>query len=46
MMMIHSVGERQWEEVNWNGDRQRTCINMELVTYCRLLYPNMVTVGS
>jgi hypothetical protein len=44
--MIHLVGERQWEDVNWNDEGHRSCINTELGTYCWLLYPDMVTVGS
>jgi hypothetical protein len=45
-MVICPVGERQWEDVNWNGDGHHTCINMELGTYCQLLYLGMVTVGG
>jgi hypothetical protein len=44
--VIHPVGKCQWEDVNWNDDGHHTCINMELRTYCRLLYPGMVTVGG
>jgi hypothetical protein len=28
--VIHPVGERQWEDVNWNGEGHRRCINTEL----------------
>jgi hypothetical protein len=45
-MMIRPVGERQWEDVNWDDEGHRTCINAELGTFYRLLYPDMVTVGS
>jgi hypothetical protein len=45
-MMIHPIGERQWEDVNWDGKGHRTCINMELGTFCWLLYPGMVTMGG
>jgi hypothetical protein len=45
-MMIHLVGERRWEDVNWNDQGHRTCFNIELGTFCRLLYPGMVHVGS
>jgi hypothetical protein len=45
-MLIHQVGEHQWEDVNWNGEGHRTCINMELGTFYRLLYHGMVTVGG
>jgi hypothetical protein len=45
-MVIHPVGERQWEDINWNGKRHRTCINTELGTFYRLLHPDMVTVGG
>jgi hypothetical protein len=45
-MVIHPVGERQWEDVNWNDVGHRTCINPELGIFCRLLYPGMVTVGG
>jgi hypothetical protein len=43
---IHPIGERQWEDVNWNGQGHHTCVNMELGTFCRLLYPNMVPVAG
>jgi hypothetical protein len=32
--MISPVGEHQWEDINWNGEGHRTCINMELGTFC------------
>jgi hypothetical protein len=44
--VIHPVDECQWENVNWNGEGHRTCINTELGTFCWLLYPSMVTVGG
>jgi hypothetical protein len=44
--VIHPIGECQWEDLNWNGEGHRTCINTELGTFCRLLYPSMVTVGG
>jgi hypothetical protein len=44
--MICPVGERQWEDVNWNDEGHHTCINTELGTFYRLLYPGMVTVGG
>jgi hypothetical protein len=43
-MVICPVGDRSWEDVNWNGEGHRTCINMDLGTFCRLLYPGMVNV--
>jgi hypothetical protein len=45
-MVIHPVGKRQWEDINWNGEGHHSCIIMELGTYCLLLYPGMVTVGG
>jgi hypothetical protein len=45
-MVIHPVGERQWEDVNWDGEGHHTCINTELGTFCQLLYPGMVIVGG
>jgi hypothetical protein len=45
-MVIHLVGEHQWEVINWNGEGQHSCINTELGTYCLLLYLGMVTVGG
>jgi hypothetical protein len=45
-MVICLVGERQWEDINWNGEGHHSCINTELETFCRLLYPGMVTVGG
>jgi hypothetical protein len=44
--VIHPVGEHQWEDVNWDSEGHRTCINMELGTFCRLLYPGMVILGT
>jgi hypothetical protein len=44
--VIRLVCERHWEDVNWNDEEHRICINTELGTYCRSLYPGMVTVGS
>jgi hypothetical protein len=44
--MIHPVGDYSWEDVNGDGEGHRTYINAELGTFCRLLYPGMVTVGS
>jgi hypothetical protein len=45
-MMIRPVGKRQWEDVNWNDEGHHNYINTELGTYCRLLYPSMVTVDD
>jgi hypothetical protein len=44
--VIHLVHKRQWEDVNWDGEQHRTCINTELGTFCRLLYTSMVTAGG
>jgi hypothetical protein len=44
--VIHGVGERQWDNVNWNGQGHRTYVNTELETFCRLLYLGMVPVGG
>jgi hypothetical protein len=44
--VIHPIGEHQWEDVNRNGQGHRTCVNTELETFCRLLYPGMVPVGG
>jgi hypothetical protein len=45
-MVIHPVDERKWEDANWDCQGHRTCINMEVGTFCRLLYLGMVTVGG
>jgi hypothetical protein len=42
--VIHPVGNHQWEDINWDDEARTTCINMKLGTFCRLLYPDMVTV--
>jgi hypothetical protein len=42
--VICPVGERQWEDINWNEQGHRSCVNMELETFCCLLYPDMVFV--
>jgi hypothetical protein len=34
------------EDVNWDGVRHRTYVDQELGTFCRLLYPGVVTVGD
>jgi hypothetical protein len=39
--VIRPVGE-SWEDVNWDGTGHRTCVNQELGTFVRLLYPGMV----
>jgi hypothetical protein len=44
--VIHLVGERQREDINWDGEGHHTYINAELGTFCRLLYPGMVSVGG
>jgi hypothetical protein len=44
--VIHLVGKCQWKDANWNGEGHRSCINTELEMFCRLLYPNMVTMGD
>jgi hypothetical protein len=44
--VIQLVGERSWEDVNYNGQGHRTCVNMELVMFFQLLYPDMVHVGA
>jgi hypothetical protein len=46
MMVIHPIGERQWEDVNWSGEGHHTSINMELGAFRWLLYPDMVTMGG
>jgi hypothetical protein len=33
MTVIHLVGERQWEDVNWNSQGYCTCVNTELGTW-------------
>jgi hypothetical protein len=45
-MVICLVGNHQWEDLNWNGEGHRTCINTEVETSSRLLYPGMVAVGG
>jgi hypothetical protein len=45
-MVICPVGELQWEDVNWNGQGHRSCVNMELWTFCWLLCPDIVVVGG
>jgi hypothetical protein len=45
-MVIHLVGEHQWEDVSWNDEGHNSCINTELGIYCWLLYPGMVTMGG
>jgi hypothetical protein len=40
---MRTVGESR-DDVNWDDIGHRTCINQELGTFCRLLYPGMVTV--
>jgi hypothetical protein len=42
--VIHPIGERQWEDINWNGQGHRSCVNMELGTFCQLLYLGVVPV--
>jgi hypothetical protein len=37
MTVVRPVGGSQWEDVNWNGQRHRTCVNTELGTFCQLL---------
>jgi hypothetical protein len=44
--VIRPVGDRLWEDINWNGEEHRTSIDTELGTFCRLLYPVMVIVGG
>jgi hypothetical protein len=39
------MGE-SWEDVNWEGKGHRTYVSHELGTFCRLLYPGMVTVAD
>jgi hypothetical protein len=39
------VGE-SWEDIKWDGEGHRTCVNHELVTFCHLLYSGMVTVAG
>jgi hypothetical protein len=43
-MVIHLIGDRSWEDVNWDGEGHCMCINTELGTFCRLLYPGMANV--
>jgi hypothetical protein len=45
-MVIHPFGDRQWEDINWNGQRHRSCVNTELGTFCRLLCSGMVPAGD
>jgi hypothetical protein len=45
-MVIYPVSEHQWENVNWNSEGHYNCINTELGTFYRLLYPSMDTVGG
>jgi hypothetical protein len=44
--VIYPVGESQLEDINWNSQGHRNCVNMELGTFCQLLYPGMVPVGD
>jgi hypothetical protein len=44
--VICPVDEHQWEDINWNGLGHRTCVNTELGTFCRLLYPDVFPVGQ
>jgi hypothetical protein len=46
-MVIRLVGERQWNDVNWNSQGHRMCVNTKLGTFCRLLLcPGMVPVDG
>jgi hypothetical protein len=45
-IVIHPVGERQWEDINWNGLVHHMCVNTKLGSFCRLLYPSMVHIGG
>jgi hypothetical protein len=40
-----TVGE-SWEDVNQDSVGHRTCVNQERGTFCRLVYPGMVTAGG
>jgi hypothetical protein len=42
--VIRPVGDHSWENINWDGQGHRMCINMELGIFCRLLYHGMVNV--
>jgi hypothetical protein len=44
--VIHPVGKRQWEDVSWNSQGHRICVNIELGTFCWLLYPKMVPMAD
>jgi hypothetical protein len=44
-IIIRPVGESRGD-VNWDGDEHRTCVNQELGTVCRLLYPDIVIVAD
>jgi hypothetical protein len=44
-IVIRSVGE-SWEDINWDGEGHRTCVNHELGTFCHLLYLGMVTIAG
>jgi hypothetical protein len=43
-MVIYPASKCQWEDINWNGQGQHSCVNTELGTFCQLLYPVMVLV--
>jgi hypothetical protein len=45
-MVIHPVGERQWEDVKLNGQGCHSCVNMELGTFYRMLYLSMGPMGD
>jgi hypothetical protein len=44
-IVIRPMSE-SWEDVNWDGEEHQTCVNYELGTFCRLLYPGMVAVAG
>jgi hypothetical protein len=44
-IVIRPVGE-SWEDVNWDDEGHRTCVNHELGTFYHLLYPGMVTIAG
>jgi hypothetical protein len=37
---------KSWEDIKWDREGHRTCVNHELGTFYRLLYSGMVTVGG
>jgi hypothetical protein len=44
-LVIRLVGQ-SWEDVNWDDEGHRTCVNQELGTFCHLLYTGVVIVAG